>query len=82
MIIKLTTSNRNWDKYLDTETNYIRSVAIIPGCDDSQFGSLDHLVKLIANGHYTLKDFTQEGIRYIESHIEKRGLTLKQLFKY
>ena len=77
--MELTKREGNW--VLVVENDFIKSIAIVEGCNDTQFGTLQHLVSLIYKGYYKKDRFTDQGLKAIESYLIKRKYKLEDIFK-
>ncbi len=70
----------NWNIYQD-EKGIFHSIAIKPGCQNSYFGDLKHIVSLIYNyKSFKKEDFTEYGYSLIMEYLNKRGYTENDLF--
>jgi len=59
----------NWDLFAE-ENGHIRSVAIVEGCDNSSFGTVNHLISMMYK--YKAKyNFTPQGKAWVLSHCTK-----------
>lgn len=57
--------NSNWSIYFNREKGILYSVANDKDCNNSQFGDLPHLIKMIRKGFYTKEQFTEAGLELI-----------------
>lgn len=55
----------NWSIYLNEESGIMYSMANDKDCNNSQFGDLPHLIKMIRKGFYQKEQFTEAGLKII-----------------
>lgn len=69
----------NWDIY-DTGTCFA-AIAKVDGCEDSYFGDINHVIKLIFKyKSYSIDEFTPYGLRLLYKTLKRRGYHLRDLF--
>lgn len=72
----------NWDIVKPANSDYLEAIATEPGCKDSSFGRIDHLVSVIyRTGSPRWSDFTAEGLEMLTAYLTLHGYKLTDVFR-